>query len=129
LFVSTDFRGGLFEARTKAVNPAEAASRPSLCALLEQLGTTADEVAATFKAQGILGVRNTARFLNPLNRYLQTQIRQSGLSLDVMQVQRVRLVFRDGQTEEAILPEPVLQFLQAFNAGAYPELQLPGSKQ
>jgi hypothetical protein len=98
---------------------------PSLAALLAQLGSTADEVAATFKAHGILGVRNTARFLNPLNRYLLKQISQAGLNLDVMQMDRVRLVFENGQTEEAILPEPVLQFLEAFNQGAYPELQLP----
>jgi hypothetical protein len=106
----------------------QAVNHYSLCALLEQLGSTADEVAATFKAQGILGVRNTARFLNPLNRYLQTHIGHSGVSLDVMQIDRVRLVFGNGHTQEAIIPEPVLQFLEAFNKGAYPELQLPGSQ-
>lgn len=98
---------------------------PTLTDLLTQLGTTADEVATNLKAHGIQGSRNTARFLNPLVRYLETQIRPDCLSLDVMQRDRVRLVFGDGRQEEAIIPEPCLAFLQAFNQGGYPEMQLP----
>ena len=39
-----------------------------LARILKELGNTADEVAAALQAKGIKGVRNTARFLNPLVR-------------------------------------------------------------
>jgi hypothetical protein len=95
-----------------------------LSSLLAGLGNTPDEVASILKTHGIRGVPNTARFLNPLVRYLESQILLDCISLDVMQVDRVRLVFRDGKKEETIIPEAVRQFLDAFNNGAYPELTM-----
>ena len=91
--------------------------------LLASLGNDPDEVASILNAHGIQGVRNAVRFLNPLVRYLQGQMRLASASVDVMQVDRVRLIFGDGKKEEAVLPEPVRLFLDAFNKGAYPELE------
>ena len=76
------------------------------------------------KANGVQGVRNTVRFLHPLVRYLQSQLRVDA-SLDLMQRDRLRLTFGNGREEEAILPEAARQFMDGFDRGAYPELELP----
>ena len=99
--------------------------RPSLTALLTRLGNSPDEVASTLKGGGIRGIRNAARFFNPLVRYLHGQIGTRALTIDVMQWDRVRVLFDDGSQEEALLPSAILLFLDAFNRGAYPELHLP----
>jgi hypothetical protein len=93
----------------------------TVTSLLSALGSTPDEVASTFKSHGIQGVRNTARFLNPLVRYLQTQLPDAP-QIDVFQMDRVRLAFDGDNIVEAILPEPVQLFLNAFNNGDYPEI-------
>lgn len=93
--------------------------------LLEQLGTTPDEVAATLKRHGVQGVRNTVRTLNPIVRFVQNQIQVDPISADVMQGDKIRLIYGYGQKEEALLPAAVRQFMDAFNRGDYPELFLP----
>jgi hypothetical protein len=99
--------------------------RVELSAMLKDLGATPEDVATALKAEGIRGVRNAARFLNPIVRYAQGRVMVDALGLDVMKSDTLRLIFHDGQKEEAPLPLAVRQFLDAFNRGKYPELELP----
>lgn len=96
----------------------------SLGPILHRMGQTADEVAATLRAHHIQGVRNTVRFFNPVVRYAQQELRVDVSALDVMQPNMLRMIVPDRE-EQACLPEPVKDFLDAFNRGAYPELELP----
>jgi hypothetical protein len=96
--------------------------------LLNTLGDTLDEIAAALLSHGVQGVRNTVRNLNPVVRYLAPHIRVDAFYLDVMQGDRVRLTHRNGKKEETVMPEPVRQFMDAFNRGKYPELELPPEK-
>jgi hypothetical protein len=95
--------------------------------LLEEMGATHEEVAQCLRASGVQGVRNTARFLNPIVRYVQALVRVDARSLDLMQPGMLRLVLGNGRKIETSLPEAVRQFLDAFNRGAYSELELPGN--
>ena len=97
---------------------------PQLDQLLQGLGGRADAVAATLRAAGIQGVRNTARFLNPVVCYLQGQLRVVA-SMDLIEPGKVRLCHGGGSRDEAVLPAAVCQFLDAFSRSAYPELHLP----
>ncbi len=92
--------------------------------MLEQLGNTPDEVADALRAAGIQGVRNTVRFLNPIVRYAHTQIADV-YGIDLIQGDRMRIVFANGQVTEVVVPEPVLRFLDNFHRGHYPDLELP----
>ncbi len=92
--------------------------------MLHQLGGTADEVAASLRNQGIRGVRNTVRFLNPVVRYVQGQV-PAARGIDVMSGDAVRIVLPDGTRQNVPLPPPVKDFLDAFNQGRYPDLELP----
>ena len=100
-------------------------SQSRLSQLLDQLGATAADVAVTLKSQGVRGVPNTARFLNPIVRFVRASIGGDGTTADVMQGDRLRVVHTDGTVEEAILPVPVRQFMDAFNHGQYPDLVMP----
>ncbi len=96
---------------------------------LERMGGTADDVAAAVRAKGVLGVRNTVRMLNPVVRYVQNTLRNDNLDLDMMTGKTIRL--NSGSVvrmQEVPLPEPVRQFMEAFNRGAYPDLELPPEK-
>jgi hypothetical protein len=101
-----------------------------LGSILQGMGNAADEIAATLRAAGIHGVRNTARFLNPIVRYCQAHLMGDRCAMDLMQpgIMRIRLpdaVPRDAVPIEVPLPAPVAQFLELFNHGAYPDLELP----
>ena len=96
-----------------------------LAGILADLGTTADDVAAGLKAHSIRGVRNTARFLNPVVRYVHAQLHMDEYRLDLTQPNTLRLMLADGAQIKTPLPLPVRQFLEAFHRGAYPELELP----
>ncbi len=103
--------------------------KEELRTVLERLGGTADEVAATVRVKGVQGVRNTVRVLNPVVRYVQNALRKDNLDLDVMTGKTIRV--NSGSTvrkEEVALPEAVRQFLDAFNRGDYPDLELPPEK-
>jgi hypothetical protein len=97
--------------------------------MLEELGNTADEVAAVLRAKGIKGVRNTVRFLNPIVRYAHT--RQADVyGIDLIQGDRLRITFANGKVQEVAVPEPVQRFLDNFHRGQYPDLEMtagPGS--
>ena len=96
-----------------------------LAGILADLGVTADDVAASLKAQSIQGVRNAARFLNPVVRHVQAQLRMDEYKLDLTQPNTLRLTLPDGAQVKTPLPVAVKQFLDAFDRGAYPELEMP----
>jgi hypothetical protein len=93
--------------------------------ILDGLGQTADEVATALQAKGIKGIRNAARYLNPIVRYAQSQVKIDALGLDVMKGDTLRFYFHQKKKEKVPLPQAVMQFLNAFNQGKYPELELP----
>jgi hypothetical protein len=94
-------------------------------ASLAQLGNTPGEVASGLQARRVQGVRGAVRFLNPVIRYLQDVLRLDTAALDVMHRDRVRIRFGDGRRAEVPLPGPVRLFLDGFNRGDYPEIELP----
>lgn len=103
--------------------------KDDLSTTLEGMGGTADEIAATLRAKGVRGVRNAVRFLNPVVRYVQNTLRYDNLDLDVMTGKTIRL--NSGSVvkmQEVAIPEAVRQFLDAFNRGAYPDVELPPDK-
>jgi hypothetical protein len=93
--------------------------------VLEQLGASAEEVAAMLRATGVQGVRNTVRVLNPIVRYVQNAVRRDNLDADVMTGKTFRV--HGVKTQEVTLPQAVMDFLDAFNRGAHPDLELPPS--
>jgi len=92
--------------------------------MLEQLGSTPDAVADSLRAAGIKGVRNTVRFLNPVVRYVRTQI-PDVYGIDLILGDRLRIVFATGERTEEAVPEPVQRFLEGFHRGQYPDLEMP----
>lgn len=91
--------------------------------MLDQLGTTPDEVALSLKAKGIRGVRNTVRLLNPIVRFVEMQLGDQLLHIDVTSGTTLSIARPDGSKHEMRLPPPVKEFLDAFNRGKYPELE------
>jgi hypothetical protein len=91
--------------------------------MLDALGKNADEVAAALRAQGVQGVPNAVRFLNPIVRYAQG--RAGGNPTGVLIDDTLTLTFPDGRVENKPIPQPVRDFLDAFNRGGYPDLILP----
>jgi hypothetical protein len=92
--------------------------------MFDALGSTPDEVADALRARGINGVRNTVRFLNPIVRYAHTKL-DGVYGIDLIQGDRLRIVFADGRITEAAVPDPVQRFLDAFHRGQYPDLEMP----
>jgi hypothetical protein len=90
--------------------------------MLDALGKNADEVAAALRAQGVQGVPNTVRFLNPIVRYAQAQL--GGTPTGVVLDDTLTLTFPDGQVHQEPVPPAVREFLDAFDRGAYPDLIL-----
>lgn len=93
---------------------------------LKSLGDTADEVTQALRKNGVKGVRNTVRFMNPVVRFVQTQLRDDALHMHVVLGDMLHLIFPNGQSQVIPLPRPVIDFLAAFNRGDYPDLELPG---
>jgi hypothetical protein len=92
--------------------------------VLFELGTSADEIATALRAKGIKGVRNTARYLNPIVRYALTHMKAEALDLDVTEGNALRLILDRQRKETILLPQAVLQFLEAFHLGKYPDLEM-----
>jgi hypothetical protein len=92
--------------------------------MLEELGRTADEVAATLLSLGIRGVRNTVRFLNPVVRYATAHFPEAQ-QIDLILGDTLRVIHADGREELAPVPAPVLDFLGKFHDGDYPDLEMP----
>jgi hypothetical protein len=92
--------------------------------MLDELGTTPDEVADALRARGIRGVRNTVRILNPIVRYTTAQT-PDARAIDLILVDRLRIVFASGELTEMPVPTAVLRFLEMFHRGEYPDLEMP----
>jgi hypothetical protein len=97
--------------------------------ILLQLGSSAEQVASTLRANHIKGVRNTVRYLNPIVRFAQTQGCQKTHDLcvthgDGMATYTLRMTPAQGEEEQTFFPEPVREFLDAFNKGAHPDMEL-----
>jgi hypothetical protein len=97
-----------------------------LAEILSDLGGSVDAVAATLKTAGITGVRNTVSFLNPIVRYCQGQLSIDHYIIDVIQTNWVRIVLPGDVIHDVRLPTQARAFLDAFNAGAFPDLERPG---
>src|SRR4051812_20814543 len=93
--------------------------------LLADLGTKPDEVAIRLLGCNVRGVRNTARFLNPIVRYLQINLQDESAEVDLTGGDRVRIARPRVTVIHAPLPPPVAEFLTAFHSGQYPSLELP----
>jgi hypothetical protein len=92
--------------------------------MLEDLGNTPDEVADALRVRGIKGVRNTVRFLNPVVRYAHACLADV-YGIDLIQGDRLRIVFANGGITEEAVPDAVLRFLDAFHRGQYSDLEMP----
>ncbi len=97
-------------------------------ALLE-LGTDSESVKAMLQAHGINGVRNTVRYLNPIVRFTQLRLKLDDYALavthgDSMPTYLLHITLPSGAKASVPFPEPVKDFLDRFNAGAYPELEM-----
>jgi hypothetical protein len=90
--------------------------------MLRSLGKTANEVASTLKGKGIQGVPNTIRHLNPIVRYVQEQV-EAACNIHLVD-NKLTIRFLDGREQEQAIPQPVQEFLDAFNEGKYPDLLL-----
>ena len=93
------------------------------------LGPSGEAVEAALKAEGIKGVRNTVRNLNPIVRFAQAKLCLDDCRLDVthgdgMPTYILRMTLSNGIEEETVFPAPVRQFLDAFNAGSYPDMEI-----
>jgi len=90
---------------------------------LEKMGTSADEVAATLRAADVQGVRNTVAGLNPIVQFIRNTLHLPKLEADVMSGKTLHINGVGGQ--EVALPPAVLDFLNAFNRGEHPDLEVP----
>lgn len=90
--------------------------------MFTDIGKTADEVAATLRACGIKGMPNTVLAFNPIVKYAVTQITADALIVDVTKGNALTITYRDWRSEAVPLPPPVMDFLDRFNRGEYPDL-------
>jgi hypothetical protein len=93
-------------------------------AVFASLGSTADEVADSLRLLAIRGVPNTVRSLNPVVRYAMSLITDDVVMLDVIR-HGVLTVTHAGWRQDTIPLSPaVVEFLEKFNGGDYPDLIL-----
>ena len=92
--------------------------------MLDELGTTSDQIANALRALQIRGVRNAVRTLNPIVRYVLTVTKEANRA-DLILGSQLRTVFASGVVTQFPVPEPVLRFLEAFHRGEYPDLEMP----
>jgi hypothetical protein len=92
--------------------------------LLADLGTSPDDVAASLSARGVKGVANATGELNIIVRYVQSRMTEDALTVDVLRPNVLRVSFDTQNAVEATLPKPVVDFLDAFDHGTYPDLEL-----
>jgi hypothetical protein len=89
---------------------------------LGRLGKDADEVAASLMSIGVLGVPGAVRFLNPIVQFAAHALRADARQIDVIQKGRLTVKRGDGTTTAYVLSEAVIDFLEGFNRGRFPEL-------
>jgi hypothetical protein len=92
--------------------------------MLDALGNTPEEVAFALRTRGIRGIRNTVRFLNPIVRYAYS-MSEGVYGIDIIQRDKLRIVFADEQVTEVPVPPAVQEFLEEFHRGRYPDLEMP----
>jgi hypothetical protein len=92
--------------------------------MLDALGNSPDNIAHSLRARGIKGVRNTVRFLNPIVRYAYS-ITTNVYGIDIIQKDKLRIIFADERVTEVPVPHAVLEFLDLFHRGRYPDLEMP----
>src|SRR4051812_14689649 len=93
---------------------------------LRALGSSPEEVAQSLRQEGVRGVRNAVRTLNPIVRYLATKNLRPAADFDMTGGPTLRFFStRTGKLRELSLPEPVIDFLEAFNRGDHPDLEMP----
>jgi hypothetical protein len=97
--------------------------------ILRHLGDTPQTVAAKLKANGVKGVRNTLRHLNPIVRYVERQLLLDDYQLSLEQPKvdsqlMLLLVLPNGESQETMVKGAIKQFLDGFNRGDFPDLEL-----
>jgi len=92
--------------------------------MLDELGTTPEQVADALRSSGITGVRNTVRFLNPVVRYAHRKL-TGAQGIDIIQGDKLRIEFANSVATEVAVPEAVLRFLERFHQGQYPDMEMP----
>jgi hypothetical protein len=93
-----------------------------LLKFLGGLGATPQDIAARLSAEGIRGQRGSPSFHNPIGRYISRHLNVGGL-IYVPVHSGLLTVVCEGKCQSAQLPEQVFHFLDAFHAGAFPELE------
>jgi hypothetical protein len=90
--------------------------------LLESMGSTPDEVAASLRKADVRGLRDSTAFLNPVVRYLNRSLAIGG-RLEIGASGAVLRLQLRGKLQEIPLPLPVQVFLDGFHRGLYPDLE------
>ena len=86
---------------------------------LRELGQTADEVAASLRAEGCIGIRNDV-VLSPVAKYINCAVPQ--ILVPIVSTNHITVITHERTTVEVPLPQAVVEFLAAFNDGAYDDL-------
>jgi hypothetical protein len=97
---------------------------PNLDQLLADLGASPDDVAASLSARGVKGVANATGELTIIVRYVQSRMTKDARSVDILGPNVLRVSFDTSHAVESTLPKPVVDFLDAFDHGTYPDLEL-----
>jgi hypothetical protein len=92
---------------------------------LEEMGSTPEQVAATVRAAGVHGVRDSTSFMSPVVRCLNRSLNIGG-RLEVGAGGAVLRLLYEGKLREVPLPMPVQVFLDGFHRGLYPDLETAG---
>src|SRR5262245_52409739 len=91
--------------------------------LLASLGAMAGEINARLRAEGVRARRLSTSFENPIVRYIYRHLDIGG-RLDIPLGNSVLTIAREGTWLSITLPDPVHDFLDRFQDGYYPQLEL-----
>jgi|HubBroStandDraft_6_1064221.scaffolds.fasta_scaffold259105_3 hypothetical protein len=93
--------------------------------VLAELGQTPEAVANCLRAGGVQGVRNAARYLNPIVRLVLDKTNLNSFVVDLIQRDRLRIRLAGGEQVVVLLPPPVQRFIADFDNRKCPYLELP----
>lgn len=85
---------------------------------LVSLGKTSEEVAESLRQQGIQGIKKSARCCAIVNGAYQAVPGATFLCTEKFNI------YYNGHKQYANLPHPVLNFIQDFDDGKYPDLEM-----
>jgi hypothetical protein len=88
--------------------------------LLRATGDSPDAVAATLRAAGVRGMRDSTSFMNPLVRHVNRSLSVGG-RLEVGAGGDVLRLLMKNRVREVAIPLPVQVFLDGFHRGLYLE--------